>query len=331
MIRCRTLRSCLLFVSLVFFASCSSTKPTQKKPQLPFKTDFSKLLQSYSDAFDQGQYTDAKDIAEKILPLAEKELEKTDEKYLGALLSYANVNRILRNYEMAEIHYQKLFTIADSMKNPNDIVLGQALNGLGLINEAYEKNDKAKAFYLEALEKTKNNTDAKFITSSVTNNLGALYFRAKKYDESIASFQKALELDKELFGEYSHHMALGTNNLANVYINKGELEQAKIYHTQAIETYEKSGLSNHPDCAVAVYNLGQVNHMQGNYMISDTLYNKSLEILEKAYGTDHYYLISVLSDLADIHDTMGNRDKAAAYLERSKKIASLNSNDSSGK
>jgi tetratricopeptide (TPR) repeat protein/CHAT domain-containing protein len=60
--------------------------------------------------------------------------------------------------------------------------------------------------------------------------------------------------------------------------------------------------------------------LMGNYTKAEPLYQRALKINEKARGTDHPEIATVLNNLADLYRSMGNYAKAEPLLQRALKI-----------
>ena len=126
-------------------------------------------------------------------------------------------------------------------------IFAQSLRGL--VNDGVENYDKgnfsdAEVNFKKGVEKAPDNFQAKF-------NLGDAYFKQKRYDEAIKSYQSALPLVRS------------NNEKAQVYYNVGNslLKAQKI--KESIEEYKKS-LKLNPNDQEAKYNLSYALEMLKN-------------------------------------------------------------------
>ncbi len=141
-----------------------------------------------------------------------------------------------------------LFLLALSIVLFNSLeIFAQSLRGL--VNDGVENYDKgnfsdAEVNFKKGVEKAPDNFQAKF-------NLGDAYFKQKRYDEAIKSYQSALPL------------ARSNNEKAQVYYNVGNslLKAQKI--KESIEEYKKS-LKLNPNDQEAKYNLSYALEMLKN-------------------------------------------------------------------
>jgi len=136
-----------------------------------------------------------------------------------------------------------LFALSIVLFNSHEI-FAQSLRGL--VNDGVENYDKgnfsdAEVNFKKGVEKAPDNFQAKF-------NLGDAYFKQKRYDEALKSYQSALPL------------ARSNNEKAQVYYNVGNslLKAQKI--KESIEEYKKS-LKLNPNDQEAKYNLSYALEM----------------------------------------------------------------------
>ena len=68
------------------------------------------------------------------------------------------------------------------------------------------------------------------------------YKAENRFDYALALLNKSLELQK---GRPSESLALSLNNLGNIYVDLGDLKQAKMYFSQAIQAYPRHEIARH--------------------------------------------------------------------------------------
>lgn len=139
-----------------------------------------------------------------------------------------------------------LLALSTVLFNSHEI-FSQSLRGL--VNDGVENYDKgnfsdAEVNFKKGVEKAPDNFQAKF-------NLGDAYYKQKRYDEAVKSYQAALPL------------ALSNNEKAQVYYNVGNslLKAQKI--EESIEEYKKS-LKLNPSDQEVKYNLSYALEMLKN-------------------------------------------------------------------
>lgn len=73
---------------------------------------------------------------------------------------------------------------------------------------------------------------------------------------------------------------------------------------------------DHPDVALGMNNLGNVERALGNHTDAQTLFLKSLTIREKFLGKEHPDVGTTLKNLAELYREVGRNDEAAQLYHR---------------
>ena len=91
----------------------------------------------------------------------------------------------------------------------------------------------------------------------VMNNLAILYWQKGDYERAEATYAKALEVQKDLYGDRHAHVASTLNNIALVHVETGDFETALEYHSEALSIRREVFEAPHPDIAESLNNLAQ--------------------------------------------------------------------------
>ncbi|WP_204103548.1 MULTISPECIES: tetratricopeptide repeat protein [Spirulina sp. CCY15215] len=149
---------------------------------------------------------------------------------------------------------------------------------------------------------------ARHVDSAIDyNNRGLMYFQCDRYEEALADYNKALELDPRLDGAY--------NNRANCYVAKGYLGEAIADYQIALDfnpgnlrawinqgiTYRDLGLY---DLALENFDItlvlgkrlkgrvyaerGRTYHLRGDWNSAIADYNRALEQLSNTFSARRY-------------------------------------------
>jgi tetratricopeptide (TPR) repeat protein len=116
---------------------------------------------------------------------------------------------------------------------------------------------------MEANEALTNEMDSK--NANVWNELGNVYFNAGSYDDAIAAYSKAIELDTQFAWPYT--------NLASSYVHKERLADAILMYERGIELF-----SDVKDKAVAWNQLGNVYRQMNDYGNAIAAYQRADEL-----------------------------------------------------
>ena len=105
------------------------------------------------------------------------------------------------------------------------------------------------------------------------------------------------------------------NCLGVVYCMQGKIEKSKDHHQRALALFQ----SLHPheptaEIADSLLKLGNVSYSRGHFEDAKDYYNKSLEIRQGIFGTDHITVASCLNNLGCVDSALGDHQSAKDFL-----------------
>ncbi len=173
-------------------------------------------------------------------------------------------------------------------------------------------------------------------TSCLLNQIG-LYLKGRaQFDEARAAYERALKIDKEVFGLNSNHpnVAKTLGNIGNVLRQKGDLDGAELAYGKVLLIFkEVYGLdSSHPDVALTHMNLGNVLYQKGDLDGANLAYEKALSIYDKVYALDsnHPEIARTFMNLGNVLAQKGDLNGAKLAYEKAlsiyDKVYALDSN-----
>jgi hypothetical protein len=169
----------------------------------------------------------------------EATLEEEDSTTLSAYDEYLKDNENIENVSMSEGNSEEDEKL---VRSPIDVELSNSES------EADIKSDMA--------------LDADTKNAHVWNELGNVYFNAGSFDDAIAAYNKAIELDETFAWPYS--------NLAMSYVQKDRLEESVLLYQRSIELF-----SNEKDKAVTWNRLGNVYRRLNDYEKAIAAYQRA--------------------------------------------------------
>lgn len=226
----------------------------------------------HANAYFELGYANKK---KKQLGEAEKMFNKAilfNPNYYNAYKEVADVYAQLSRKEEALATYQKW-----SEKEPGSADArhwaGYTCNGMEKYDQALDWLQKANAIKPSAL---------------TYNEIGFAYYKQKKNEESIAAYQKALELEP---GNGTAYKGIG-----DVY--RRNFKPVKT--AEALENYRKA-IVNNPKSAGSYYGIGWCHNNNGNYQEAIAILKKALEIeptMSAAYAELGYsqYMTAAYTD-----------------------------------
>ena len=77
---------------------------------------------------------------------------------------------------------------------------------------------------------------------------------------------------------------------------------------------------NHPDYAISILKLADLNQQTGNYTEAETQYLQALAIFQKVYGKEHPNYANTINMLASLYEAMGKYSKAEPLYKQTNEL-----------
>ncbi|GGI76618.1 hypothetical protein GCM10007978_12830 [Shewanella hanedai] len=154
----------------------------------------------------------------------------------------------------------------------------------------------------------------------INRQLGVIYFHQRDYEKAFNTFEQALSLSIKL--KNSSFIALGYNDLANIYHIYGDLETSTslLLKSYDIHTAENNDLGQ----ASVLNNLGSLYKDKGDYNEAIVSYRNAYTIYTRL-GRELQAALT-LSNLGETFELNGDPDKAVELLSQSvESLKKLNS------
>lgn len=133
---------------------------------------------------------------------------------------------LTNNFPEAAAYYRKALFLVDSLKLPKEKNITLFM-GLARIYESLGDQSEAKRYYAQSekyLHVMQHNMQVYFL-----NSFGSYYYKNGEYEKSLDYFKRLERLVKKTDGEKGLNMALCRINMADVYLNLGEIDKAEEY------------------------------------------------------------------------------------------------------
>jgi serine phosphatase RsbU (regulator of sigma subunit) len=170
-------------------------------------------------------------------------------------------------------------------------------------------NTAAKAQTNAELLKKIQNTKNKDSAILLYDELARKCVKATEFEKAIEYQKKALELCK--LTKVPFNIAYGYNNLANIYLQRGNLNEAITNYTEALKELEKNNLER--DAALCYGNIG-------NIFIKLKQYDKALEYIQKALEIKtrlgEKNIINNLFAISNVYKVQEKYSDAITYLNK---------------
>jgi len=204
---------------------------------------------------------------------------------LLAMAHYEKANRLQPNNptvikNLAEFYFVVLGWNDDAIEMLTELLISwpndfEILTALGNISKKVGRPDEARAFYRKALQIEPQNTELREILAKLDGPVSAAEYRSlptlAQVDEEVAQLERLLAQNPA--------NAVAHNNLGVVYTQRGEFEDARVHHEQAVK-YEPANLVYQKNLADLYYAvLGMTDEAVEIYTTLVKKYPDDIEVL----------------------------------------------------
>jgi tetratricopeptide (TPR) repeat protein len=295
------------------------------------------LKQSYDDAMEAEDWSEAKKYAQALLDL--RIAKQGADHYMATdarhMLSDVEIQSNLtpdERIQLAEAAQQELQQLEFSRQGQYPLaaqlgeqvlatrkkLLGEnhrdyatSLNSLALVYRSTEDYARAEQLYRHSQELVRKLFGEKHpLYATNLNNLGVLYERMGEYKKAETLSLQALDLDKMLLGESHPGCSESLHNLAFLYQQMGEYARAEPLSLLARDLTKKLRGENHTDYATSLNNLGLLYDSMGKYAKAEPVYLQARDLYSKLLGENHPLYANTLNNLAYLYQQMGEYAKA---------------------
>ncbi len=156
---------------------------------------------------------------------------------------------------------------------------------------------------------------------SVLNQVASFCTKIGIYTESVINLAyRFLEITKKIFGSQHDSTATALNNLAALFYNKEDYEQAELLLRQALEISENTLGHEHPNTATSLNNLALLLRDKGDYEQAEPLYRQALEIYKQVFDLQHPDAAIALNGLGKLLNKKGDYEQAEPLIRQSLEI-----------
>jgi tetratricopeptide (TPR) repeat protein len=139
------------------------------------------------------------------------------------------------------------------------------------------------------------------------------YERSGQYDSALIAGLEALEEANLRFSKADARIGKTHNNVAEMYRELGQFEEARLYYQKSISTFQLDG--EHLNLKVVYSNLGTLFYDRDQFDSARFYYKQALDVPTSSCSND----ITALINLAGIEIKNSDSNGARSYLERTKK------------
>lgn len=259
-------------------------------------------------ALSSNAYEQRNDNPEEAIKLASEaiKMSKKAEFVEGLIFNYrllGNLYYQVYNYEEAIISYDQC--IEYSLPKKDSVTIRECYLNEGVIYFTKGLNSRALDYFLLALKFSENLDKEKEY-----NNIGAVFFYEREYDEAYNYYNKALEILMEKGDQYG--ISVANNNIGDVFKMMEKYDVALIYYNKVLSI---SDSLNNPELEIiCLNNVGVIKEMMNDSDSAIYYYNRGLKKAEML--NDQILITRTLSLIGTALFEKGLYAKAKSYLER---------------
>lgn len=234
-----------------------------------------------------GRYGEARSIYDKLVSLYRNMPNRRVELAIS-LKDAGNVTRFADGNVAAIRYYQEAYDLAKSFKGTDKVALASIANDFGAYYSTMGQYTKASHLYSESLDIYRSQEDkSAFGFAELLNNFGYLRMLQAKYDEALKLLTEAISLETEIMGTNVPLLAITTANLANAYLEYGNLGEARTKYEHALTIAARTLGREHSRYGRILGLYGEQLIASGDLASAGEELRASFDILLNSLGSDH--------------------------------------------
>jgi len=127
--------------------------------------------------------------------------------------------------------------------------------------------------------------------------------------------ERAVDIKRERFGDKHAQTAASLRNLAIVFEDTGNLEEAGALYERIVGIRERAGAAGEAKFAAALIDLAIFHQNQSRYGEARDVYLRALDVQENSIGREHLDVALTLSNLAGVYRQLGEYESARSHFE----------------
>jgi CHAT domain-containing protein len=224
------------------------------------------LTAQYTKLYEQGRYSEAIPLAQRVLAIAEKVLGPNHYGVARSLNNLAGLYRAQGRYADAEPLLKRSLAIVEKSLGPDHPDVAAALNNLaGLYGDQGRYTDAEPLFKRSLAIYEKSLGPNHPTVATALKNLANLYSDQGRYADAEPLFKRSLAILEKSLGPDHPDVATALNDFAGLYRAQGRYADAEPLFTRSLAIRKKSVGSNHPDVATSLNNLAALYRDQGRW------------------------------------------------------------------
>jgi tetratricopeptide (TPR) repeat protein/predicted Ser/Thr protein kinase len=152
------------------------------------------------------------------------------------------------------------------------------------------------------------------------NNLGAMYEKEGRFEESLAANLEAVTLKSRALGGAHFDVGISYCNVASSLFHLGRVDEAIDRNQQALKILRAALGPEHPQVGIALLNEADFLNRKGRFAEARAAAKEAVAIWERESDADHPFLGYALTAIGESLVDDGQPAQAIPYLERAIRI-----------
>jgi len=263
---------------------------------------------------EQGRYKEAEPLFFDALESRKRSLGEDHPSTLRAMSNLAIVYKLLDRYDEALTLLLEAIEIRKRVSGDDHPDTLAAVSNLANAYADQQRYDEAEPLFIEALEGQKRKLGHEHpVTLISVNNLALMYQKQGRYDDAEPLYRQALEGYRRLLGDGHPRTTIVMGNLGSFYLEAGHADKAAPLLEEAAEHETRIQGRRNWSTAVTIRRYGASMTALGRYDEAEANLLEAHEILTETLGADNTRTQDAVSNLVDLYEAWGKRDRAAAW------------------
>jgi len=223
-------------------------------------------------------------------------------------------------YHSAETHIRAAMELSPQLYGEHHPRVSQNLYKLGIIEVRKGNTRGGVTMIRQAVEMMRLSDPQNGALPWMLLDLGQMVSWEGKFSEAESLIIESREgFSKMANPEAGYQVAYTFCRLGNLYMTRGELEQAQAAYYEYLERLRRLPVKH--EAGEALYNLAVIDYTKGNYQEAEKRLNEAERLFSQYLGASRSQITDFLYYLASIHCLQGDRARAEAEAMRALEIS----------
>lgn len=268
--------------------------------------------------FSLGEFDTARELFLEAIDIA---LENGQEGNRGLPVYYFHLGKIsqsLGEFERADSLLSLSINLFENTST--DLISSEYVAALSLYGNFlwFNKGDfeEAEVYLQRSLEqRLQHFSESDYMMAPVYNDLATLNHAQGKFKIAVGYYENAIERYARL-DSLSPSVAISMANFSMLLRERGNLSDAEYYQNRALDIVTTREDQHQIDIALGKGNLSEIQMLQGNYEVADSLARESIHMLKNLFGEVHPYVARTELILGMNYFKRGNLEEAESLLHK---------------